>query len=215
MNYRIDIRLLDMPNPSPEEILEDGFSLPIFIEKQLKHSHKLIGDEVFEHFDREEKPKQEEIDIITNNYYTNVEKITFTYKEDLQLGKVKDDWYTKKLIEITKQYFEDIKKIKILKQKQELLEYEQNIELEKLEKKLKQKERINKFLKGEIEIIDLHFDDLKHIKIDKDIREKLEKVKRKIINVDFKEGKILEEKIDTMTIRELIKDYKTSKGKTR
>ena len=40
-------------------------------------------------------------------------------------------------------------------------------------------------------------------------------MKRRIINVDFKQSKIIEQKIDTMTIRELAEDYKESKGKTK
>lgn len=215
MNKHIDITILDMPNPTPEEIMKEGFSLPEFIEKQLKIYHKPIGDEAFDYFDREEMPKQTEFDKIENMYFFNVEKITWAYKNDLKLGKVKEDWYTEKLIELTKQYLEELKKYKLLKQKQELLKQKKKIELEQLEKKQRQNDRINRYKNGEIEIYDLYFEDLDYIKIDKIMREKLERMKRRIINVDFKQSKIIEEKIDTMTIRELAEDYKESKGKTK
>lgn len=216
----LDIKMLDMPNPTPEEILEEGFNLPDFIAKQLRKPHRVIGDEVLELLDSEDSVKPTEIDLIRNKYDSDVERITWRYKEDLQLGKQANPKYTEMLIEITKQYLEELKKYELLRKRQELLEQEQQqlreIELDnlkQLEKKQRQKERIRKYLAGEIELFDLHFDDLMHVKIDPETRRVLETLKRRIINVDFSQSKLLEEKFETMTIGELGREY--VKGRKR
>ncbi|MBR2707986.1 MAG: hypothetical protein IKE90_00970 [Bacilli bacterium] len=180
--------------PSIDEILDDKFSCPKYIEEEFTKSLERVRQGNKELSDEELKRLQSN----SSDEYINkiriirdilLEKVMLKYEDDISKGNLKEDIYTKHMKEIAQKY-------------------------KKLKNQIIQKDRIKKYNDKIIPLRDLHFEDIKHIKLDR-------KSKIRVIQLIgetkelSKSRKEFNKKLESYTLGQLTDDYLESKGKTR
>lgn len=212
---KINLMKYDIPYPTPEEILKEDFNLPKYMDEIMKNNPEEIDfDKDWDYFNIDENREKKEVsqlEKLERNYYLEIDKIISQYEKDYLKGEIIKDIYTEKMKKITEIYLKEKTIYELIEQKKKILELKKLEEKKKQEKKQKQRERIKQYENGTIELLDLLFDDINYIKIDKKTRKKL----LKLIPDKIEEEKIFEKKTETMSIRELAREYLENKGKTR
>ena len=180
--------------PSIDEILDTNFSCPKYIEEEFTKNLKHAKQRDTELSDEELKRLQ----VDSSNEYMNkirlicdllLEKVMLKYEDDVTKGNLKKDIYTEPMKEIAKKYNE-------------------------LKNQIAQKDRVKKYNDKIIPLRDLHFEDIKHIKLNRKAEIRIIQLIGEIKKIS-KNRQDFNKKIEKTTLGQLTEEYLESKGRIK
>ena len=219
MNSREKIKLdqFDYVTPTFEEIMDDNFNYPDFVERctdDIIAYHKGIKQGIFLGINEDEllddlaKPdnRTEEEKSVSNYYVGLVSDVVKRYKKDYVNNTIVDDIYTPQMKKIAKEHLEvlnglssNVHETKAVDPFDILEKYRDN-ELDTI--KAGRKERAIAYLNGEIGVRDLYLDDLEERVVNGGQSQKLLNIRR-LVCASLPSSMIGDKRLNTCTIGEL------------